>query len=1410
MKKKKRYLVKAVSGAMVLSLSSAVLPNVFLGNDVSTVLAENIENDQSGFWEINFAGEELGNWKDIVGKINKKVTEKGLEIVRDVGSGNNAVSLNLDSPNQADGEAEVSFSMTGGKSRIGLVVRGTEAGNWVFLGYNNGTWMVEKPGAWKDDIKGPVLEENKSYVFKARYEGTKVTMYLNGEEFYSGEPILSDGSKIPVNEGHIGFRTWYDTKTVSFSYFKNGTVGSIPELEPEIISIEPIELFINKGEAPKLPETVTVHYNTGKTASENVEWEEIPEEKFQQPGKFEVTGKVSGTVIPAKAIITVVETGELEEGEKISTEKLAVILDPEFPRVLRYENPSDDTLIFKGQVQKNNQVAIDGKNYNSNASLESIDGDKATYLVKVDELSLSFKVNFKIGKDKQLSMTLTDIKEGKELIHTISLANQGLLSVSSLDEGAAFAGAAMYTAVNANNNNKNGDTFEDLTTSNKVGTFKYMYAFLNNSKYAASIWTNSNGDKDSSGKKIDHSDSHRIHRRSEKTDQGFVTELSSGAWTYRPFDGDKQAIVDEVPEVRINFSGDLNEDKQVDWQDAAINFREIMNNPKGSELVPELVNQRIPMNFASQATNPFLTSLDETKRVYNLTDGLGQMVLLKGYQNEGHDSAHPDYDAVGLRPGGVEDLNKLIEEGHKLNGVFGVHINDSESYPEAKSFNEDLVDINARGWDWLDPSYMIKQRPDALTGNRFNRFKELKKKVPGMDFIYVDVWGNRGEAGWESRQIAREINDLDMIVTNEFPNSLEYDSVWNHWSAQSDYGGKTVKGFNSNIVRFIRNHQKDTWIISDNVLLGGTEFIAHEGWYTTGVDFNLYEQVTFSTNIPTKFLQHYEITNWKTETAANGKIHGTIQLKKGDDRVVVTDENESKERVITLNDKIVLQGDSYLLPWNVDGQKKLYHWNVKGGTTSWEVDTDLGELDNLRLYQLTDQGRVDKGAVVIEDGKIVIEAAEKTPYVIASPDSIESVEFGSHTALKDPGFNAKDTLKKNWKVERGSPEIKRDINGDYVMEAGPQEMKVTQKLRNLKAGKYSAYINTEAHNRPVKLAVDVGGKTYTHEYKDALVQNYIQADVNHTKTKYPQYMQKARIDFEISEKDVDKVSLSIEAAAGEGTVRFDDIQVTERQENVQNLDDHILVSQNFEDTRAVGLYPFVKGSAGGVEDPRVHLSEKHEPYTQYGWNGNKVSDVLEGNWSLKAHKQRGGMMLQTTPQTLTFEPGVRYQISFDYQTSASNQFYYGVFDEEFKSIDHVNWGSKSLSSTAGDGKTRHIDWEIVGSENGNTMFGFYTNGGAHDLIIDNFTVKKVIPSVESIKLNTSDLTILKKGKTLDLKPEIFPKEAASGKLSWKIAKETVASVDEKGILKALKPGTTKVTAVAENGVETSFTLRVTR
>ncbi|MGM0218786.1 endo-alpha-N-acetylgalactosaminidase family protein [Enterococcus sp. AZ126] len=1267
------------------------------------------------YWQTDFQNGTLGTWQDLVGGTNRSLKDNVLDSSRKTEAGNNAVSINLDSPQKADGEIETSFKFSQGEGRTGVIIRGTSKDSWLFVGYNvNGKWLVESPTSWNDGISGPTLAADTTYVLKVRYVGTKITIWLNGTQFYDGEPVLANGSKIPTTAGRVGFRTWYDQKTISYRYFKNGDSGSIPELVPEITELTPVKMYTKIGIAPMLPATVKAIYNTGNQKQENVTWDSIPPESYQKVGTFDVAGTVSGTTLKAKATVTVTDDGSIESGDKISSTDITAVLDPTFPRVIRYENPRDNKIIFKGQQEKISQVLVDGKPHEATATKESTSQNKAIYQVTVPSLGLRFNVQFTASDGQEVSMKITDIKEGTTKIHTLAIANQELLSVNSTDPGAAFSGVVMNTGTNANNGNKNGDTFQNLTTSNEVGTKQYMYGFLNTDEYAASFWTNAYGDGS-----VDNSDNNRIYKQTKETKSGYVTSIWSGSWTYRPFDAPDTYLTGEVPEVKIKFAKDLNGDGKVDWQDAAINYRAIMNNPVGAEKVPELVNQRIPFNFASQATNPFSVTLDESKRVYNLTDGLGQMNLLKGYQNEGHDSAHPDYGAVGKRQGGQNELNTLIDEGHKLNAIFGVHVNDTESYPEAKSFNEDLVDPTKKGWDWLDPSYFIKQRPDTISGNRLERFKELKQNVPNLDYIYVDVWGNQGEAGWLSRQLGKEINGLGWITANEFPNALEYDSIWNHWSAEKAYGGTATKGFNSDIVRFIRNHQKDTWIISDNPLLGGTEFEAYEGWVGK-TNFNTYKDKTFAINIPTKFLQHYQITNWDTTTSEKGQIYGTIKLANASDKVIVTKKDVNDQKRITLNNVEVLKGDTYLLPWTVNNEFKLYHWNERGGTTTWTIPEKLQGKTNLHVYELTDQGRIDKGTANLNGNQVTLQAEAKIPYVIAEPTTTEPVKFGTGTPVKDPGFNEKDTLSKNWQVVQGDAAVLKDPNGDYVLNTGKKAMTIKQELTLPKAGKYSAYVNTETHNRKASVTLDIDGKKYTNEYSNSVVQNYIQADINHTSSQYPQYMQNVRVDFVVPE-NAKKVTLTLAAEAGTNKTKFDDIRIVERQTDVINVTSKTIIKQDFEDTQAIGLFPFVKGQAGGVEDPRIHLSEKNEPYTQYGWNENKVSDVLSGNWSLKSHKQGAGLMLQTTPQNVKFEAGKTYTISFDYQTDGKDSFFAGSMTGEYKTLQDLKKVGEIVQTSA-DGKTKKYQAEIVGDTSGNTTFGIYTTGGAYDLVIDNFTV----------------------------------------------------------------------------------------
>ena len=199
---------------------------------------------------------------------------------------------------------------------------------------------------------------------------------------------------------------------------------------------------------------------------------------------------------------------------------------------------------------------------------------------------------------------------------------------------------------------------------------------------------------------------------------------------------------------------------KVDWQDAAVATRDVTMKPTGSGDVANKVITHIPFNIVSQATHPFLRTLYDVKRISLATDGLGQQALLKGYQAEGHDSAHPDYGGnVSHRACGMKDLQKLTESGRQWNANFGIHINLVESYPEANHFGDNiLVKPYQKAWDWMEQSYRMDYAKDLGTGQLFARLNQLRKELgakSNLDWLYFDT---NYPAGWQNDRIANALN----------------------------------------------------------------------------------------------------------------------------------------------------------------------------------------------------------------------------------------------------------------------------------------------------------------------------------------------------------------------------------------------------------------------------------------------------------------------------------------------------------------------------------------------------------------------------------------------------------------------------------------------------------------------------
>ena len=1413
---RKKLVVRMLCLAMAASMIGTMVPTSLypVTANAAEVNQDVGESDQNEENQIAVQAElEDGvndNWtlENKVGDDAVCAVEDGwLHLQSGVGNGNNpgtnpAIFVN---PNTFDFSKEGYFDFTmktknantssSDCDRFGVYLGYNTDKNGMFIGYNNGGWYWQKyvngDGNWQT-LSAPIPEKDKEVKIHIEWTADKKvtvkvgdTVALQNEEFSS---ISNLGNQIAIKGG-----SW--SSCVTNVYLKDihyTGQKEAPEVKAYAVSGKVVDA---EGNA-----IANANVTIGK---ETVRTDENGAYSFNlKPGKYQIDilrdgyESVSQQITVGEEDLTVADIALVKEAEMetetLSTEDMDVVVSKTFPSVVRYDMKKGDLAgkVFYGQTDKISTVKINGTavKLSDEDVTATFEADKATYVmnVKGDKIDAVITAEL-VAKDNTLAFNITDIKNNLEdsaegnPVQTIEIPNQSLISVRSTQSGANFKGAAM-----SSNTRISGDTYADVTENTSMNK-DYMYGFVSNDELSAGLWSNSEHDGSSVATTVTGgSRNTRVQAVTQKKQDYVSLGLSSCAWYYHRVvtDSHNRSYMvkeTEMPQTKIIIAGDMNDDQQIDWQDGAVAFRSIMNNPYKSEEVPELVAYRIAMNFGGQAQNPFLTTLDNVKKVALNTDGLGQSVLLKGYANEGHDSAHPDYADIGKRIGGAADMNTLLTEGAKYGAKFGIHVNAGEMYPEAKAFKDDNVRRDSAGnlqygWNWLDQAVGLDSIYDLATGDRESRFDDLEELVgTNLDFVYVDIWGNNtgssNDDSWQTRKLSKEINSNGWRMANEWGVANEYDATFQHWAADLTYGGYNQKGENSEVMRFLRNHQKDSWVAdypsyggaAMMPLLGGYNMKDFEGWQGRN-DYDTYITNLFTHDVTTKFIQHYEIIKWvdgnpvTAGEATNWIPEMEITLKDDDgNKLVLTrgsnDPNSAayRERTITLNGKVVAQGapsagdrsdsdiqnglkrgtESYLLPWIWDSEtgekvssseEKLYHWNTQGGTTTWEVPDSWANLKNVKVYRLTDQGKTDETTVEVVDGKVTLTAEAETPYVVCKGEKGNiAVTWSEGMHIVDAGFNGGEaSLTENWtKAGDGKAEIAKSQYSNPMLKLSG-DVSMTQELTDLTPGQqYAVLVGVDNRSdckasMTVKSGKEVLATNYTER---SIAKNYVKAYTHSNSSATvdgSSYFQNMYVYFTAPESG--KVTLTLAKAAGDGDAYFDDVRVVENDaDNITTNDKGQIVKfeQDFENN-VQGIYPFVVSGIEGVEDNRIHLSELHAPYTQAGWDVKKMDDVLDGNWSLKINglTQRNTLAYQTIPQNFRFEPGVKYRVSFDYQAGSDGTYSVVTGNGEYKgSATEID----KLNKHMGKNQDGHYICEITGDRNGQTWFGIASTSTAPDL-----------------------------------------------------------------------------------------------
>lgn len=1429
---KKKMVLRLLSLAMVASMTGTMLPSNLqivsaeesVATEEKTEKAEEtavLEDGINDAWTLeNEAGEDAvcaveNGWLNL---------KSGAQNDNTPNSGKQLMVVN---PNTFDFTKAGYFSFTmksnnantsqDNSDRFGVYLGYNTAKNGMFIGYDNNGWFWQKysngDGAWYGGNRVAAPKDNAEV--KVRIEWTadqKMTLKLNDQAVFTNEEF---GSIKDVLGTQIAF------KCTSWSgHVSDVLIKDIHYTGQEVAATHAVTGKVTDADGKALEgATVTVGDQKATTDKEGSYSLKLA------AGTYDLTVAKTGYQTATKSVTVAdedlkVETVKLEkvaevETEVLSTDYMDVHVAKNFPSVVRYEMKKGDLKgkTFYGQTSEINTIRINGTDIKLSKDdvKATFKDNKATYELTVksgDTIDAVLTAEL-VAKDDTVSFEITKVKNNLDetkivdkrhvyAIQSIEIPNHSLISVNSTQENANLKGALM-----SSNTTISGDEYHEITANTELSQ-DYMYAFISNSEMSAGLWSNS--ENEGSAKAVGVSGgSHntRVMATTEEKDGYVSLGLGSTKWYWHREEQDSKGtwhLVDETdtPQAKVTIAGNVNGDEEIDWQDGAVAFRDIMHNPYKSEEVPELVAYRIAMNFGGQAQNPFLTTLDNVKRVSMHTDGLGQSVLLKGYGNEGHDSGHPDYADIGERIGGAEDMNTLMTKGAEYGAKFGIHVNAGEMYPEAKAFSEDLVRRDANGnlrygWNWIDQGIGIDSVYDLGMGLREKRFDELEEKVgQNLDFVYVDIWGNKtggSDDSWQTRKLSKEINDNGWRMATEWGSANEYDSTFQHWATDLTYGGYKLKGENSEVMRFLRNHQKDSWVgdypsyggAAMAPLLGGYNMKDFEGWQGRN-DYDAYIKNLYTHDLTTKFIQHYEITDWEdsensfTKNDPDGKAYTwtpemKITLKDGDDTLVLErgsdnpDEAAYRDRTMTLNGKVIATGavargdngeggtEKYLLPWIWDSEtgdevdakdEKLYHWNTKGGSSEWELPDSWSGLKDVKVYKLTDLGKTDEKTVKVVDGKITLEADAETPYVVCKGDEANlEITWSEGMHIVDAGFNSGNF--DAWKQDgEGKAEIAKSQYSNPMMKLSGK-VSMTQELTDLEAGKqYAVLVGVDNRSdAKASMTVKAGDKVLATNYTTrSIAKNYVKAYTHSNSSATvdgSSYFQNMYVFFTAPESG--KVTLTLSKAAGEGDTYFDDVRIVENDsKNITTNEKGEVVKfeQDFEKS-VQGLYPFVVAGIEGVEDNRIHLSELHAPYTQAGWDVKKMDDVLDGKWSVKINglTQRSTLAYQTIPQNFRFEPGVTYKVSFDYQAGTDGIYAAAVGIGEYNG----NVQLEELPMAMGKDADGHYTTQITGDSTGQTWFGIYSTdkaadlqgtsgsaanfGGYQELVLDNLVIERV-------------------------------------------------------------------------------------
>ena len=381
----------------------------------------------------------------------------------------------------------------------------------------------------------------------------------------------------------------------------------------------------------------------------------------------------------------------------------------------------------------------------------------------------------------------------------------------------------------------------------------------------------------------------------------------------------------------------------------------------------------------------FKDALERIIHIHNITGGIHQVVLLRGWQHNGHDTGYPDTSRLNPTGGTTADLEYLVDEALKYNAIVTFHDNFDDMYDETEYFDPTIAALDWNGeyfksWIWVSGiSRMVSFPKYVKSGKMAKRVKETVEKYPIKTSYHLDVLSAEirrydyapdiMSAAQESLEYkiktVREFEKYGFTVTSEGV-SYPFSGVIGHaWNA----------GFNNR--QLFYNEEEFPFIAmlfhgylpysggeNKNDIIGGAKAAPDIGRDAR----SYYKERFFKYTLPAVVLDERQIDDYSKEE----NIY-TVKYSGGE--IMVYNSITSEVEVLNCPD-IVIENGNVIAKGFSDNE-------YIGYTKSGQMKIDLvDEQQILQILELDYDGNLNEIQYIKENGTAVIKAEPDTAFKV--------------------------------------------------------------------------------------------------------------------------------------------------------------------------------------------------------------------------------------------------------------------------------------------------------------------------------------------------------------------------------------------------------------------------------------------